>query len=603
MSNKRRYPGAKPFAANQGHLFKGREKEAKQLRQLIENHQLTVLYGRSGYGKSSLLNAAVLPTFVEAGYHVINVRLGAWTPESTSSPISNTILSLTEDTDLLESTVLDELVRWDNSLWYYTKTFSLNTKQQRLLFVFDQFEELFTYPQEEIEHYEKNLSELLKTRIPQRYRDELQKKAKGPKDPKYQRVLERMDIKMVIGIRSNRFHLLERLSTTLPEILQNTLELDALSREGARAAIVEPAADTLEQYESIPFTYEITAQNSMLDFLTQEGRIEGILLQMVCAYFEQSIIDKRGKNEITQADLLANATQADGSISGLEGVVDRYYSDRIDDLPDEIEETVKRFIEDNLVQRVGNGGMRLSMHQAQIKERFDIDKNILDELVYNGLLRTEPFLRGGLTYELTHDRLIEPVLKSKATFEAGEADRLKAQLEAEEEKRRMAEQLRDQAESARFEAEMERTRAQKAEELARTAEAEAEEERRKAVDQRHAAVKAKVIAEHNEKKARTWTRISIATAVLALATGISSLVLLINFREAQALKNLNLSQEYIVDARRLAVAGYCDSAKKYMEIAEELIIEFKDYDSDLAKDFAVAENAIVELKETSKCEL
>ena len=223
MSNKLRYPGPKPFAASQADLFHGRKREASRLLHLMQDRQLTVLYGRSGYGKSSLLNAAVLPKMQEEGYQLINVRLGAWTPESTNTPLRSTVQAIAENPDHLQNTILDELVKWDNSLWYYTKTYAINAGQTKLLFVFDQFEELFTYPVRQIELYEKGLSELLKTSLPQRYRDQLKAKKEFADHPQRTAVFDRLDIKVVIGIRSNRFHLLERLSTALPSILQNTL--------------------------------------------------------------------------------------------------------------------------------------------------------------------------------------------------------------------------------------------------------------------------------------------------------------------------------------------------------------------------------------------
>jgi energy-coupling factor transporter ATP-binding protein EcfA2 len=560
MSKSKRYPGPKPFSADQAHLFYGRKPEAHRLRRLIEDKQLTVLYGRSGYGKSSLLNAAVLPKMEEQGYHLINVRLGAWTPESTNTPLRSTVQAIAENPANLDKTILDDLVNWDNSLWYYTKTFSINTKRPKLLFVFDQFEELFTYPKKEIELYENSLAELLKTSLPQRYRDQLKEKKELEGHPQRDAVFQRLEIKIVIGIRSNRFHLLERLSPALPDILQNTLELDALQREGARSAIVSPAAETQGDYDTPPFSYAPEIQEEILDFLTQEGKIEGILLQMLCSYFERLIIKNPQKRSIEASDLMVSTTRNDEFGNGMEEIVDIYYRDRIDDLPDEQEETVKRFIEDNLVQKVGDGGMRLSMHQAQIKERFGIEAVTLNELVFNGLLRTEPFLRGGVTYELTHDRLITPVLKSKAVFDAGEADRLKLKLEEEERKRKIAEGLQRKAEAAEEEA----NKAKKIADQART----------KAEEQRKQALEAKRVAERNELKARRLAWISGVLMLLATATGIWAVVSLQTAKSERAEKNLILCKELLVDARRLIKANYCDSAEENLAKAEYLIVEY-----------------------------
>ncbi|MEL7251002.1 MAG: hypothetical protein AAFO03_21430 [Bacteroidota bacterium] len=569
MDNNMRYPGPKPFAANQSHLFYGREQESKRLLGLMQNQQLTVLYGRSGYGKSSLLNAAVLPKMQEDGYQVINVRLGAWTPQSTNTPLRSTVQAIAENPEHLEKTILDELIQWDNSLWYYTKTFAINTERPKLLFVFDQFEELFTYPIRQIELYENSLAELLKTSLPQRYRDQMKQKKELRDHPQRSALFDRLDIKVVIAIRSNRFHLLERLSSALPTILQNTLELDALEREGARSAIVGPAAEKKGTYATPTFTYSDEVQERILDFLNQEGKIEGILLQMLCSYFERLILKTAGKREVELQDLHLSSDTGRGEVAGLEQIVDQYYRDRIDDLPDEQEETVKRFIEDNLVQRVGNGGMRLSMHQAQIKDRFGIEADTLNTLVGNGLLRTEPFLRGGVTYELTHDRLITPVLKSKAAFDAGEAERLKKQLEAEEAKRKEAETLRARAEKAKAEAEEERTKA-----LA--AEKEALEAREMAEEKRAIAVKAKAVAERNERRANILSMASGIAVAVAAVLGIWAYINLLGVRRERADKNLILCKEYVINAKSLAQAGYCDSARELIGRAEKLIDDYGD---------------------------
>ena len=562
-----RYPGPKPFAANQSHLFYGRKREAQRLLGLMQNQQLTVLYGRSGYGKSSLLNAAVLPKMEKDGYQVINVRLGAWTPQSTNTPLRGTVQAIAEDPSNLEKTILDDLIQWDNSLWYYTKTYGINSGHNKLLFVFDQFEELFTYPGREIELYENSLAELLKTSLPQRYRDQLKQKNELLDHPQRSAVFDRLDIKVVIAIRSNRFHLLERLSSALPNILQNTLELDALEREGARSAIIGPAGEEQGTYATPTFTYSKLVQDNILDFLTQEGKIEGILLQMLCSYFERLILKTPGKRAIQEEDLRRSSTTDEEDEDGLELIVDQYYRDRIDDLPDEEEDTVKRFIEDNLVQRVGKGGMRLSMHQAQIKDRFGIEAEILNTLVGNGLLRTEPFLRGGVTYELTHDRLIAPVLKSKAVFDAGEAERLKKQLELEEAKRKEAETLRARAEKAKTEAEAERARAL-------TAEEEAQEARKMAEEKRAVALEAKATAEKNERRANLLSKASGIAVAVAAVLGIWAYINLIGVRRERADKNLILCKEYIVNARSLAEAGYCVSALELIGRANQLIDDY-----------------------------
>ncbi|MEL7221037.1 MAG: hypothetical protein AAGJ93_06940 [Bacteroidota bacterium] len=606
MSKLNRYPGPKPFSAEQARQFHGRETEAKRLLRMVQHNQLTVLYGRSGYGKSSLLNAAVLPHLEAEAYHIINVRMGAYTLASDNTPLRSTVQALAEDRSLLEPTILDDLIEWDNSLWYYTKTYAINSKKPKLLFVFDQFEELFTYPAPEVELYENGLAELIRSNLPQRYSDELKKNTAVAQHPQRSDLFERMDIKVIIAIRSNRFHLLERLAPSIPQVLQNTMELDALEREGARRAIIIPARDTELAYNSPAFDYSPAAQEDILDFLTQEEKIEGILLQILCTHFERMVARNGSSGQVIDLkDInLPNPSKENTIDQPLRDIIDTYYFERIDDLPDDEEETVKRFIEDSLVQRVGNGGMRLSLHQAQIKERFDIEPKTLKILVDNGLLRTEPFLRGGVTYELTHDRLLDPVLKAKAVYEADEAQRLKKQLEEEEQKRKEAEKLRAEAVEARKQAEAEQAKALEAEKIAQDAlksvqkekeQAEierakalvaqeqaqearllAEEQRQEAEEQRQLAITAQKVAEEKERRAKDLSKAIVIIAILTAIFGVLYYLSRIEARQQRAEQNLALVQKLSTNADALMQAGYCESAEIKIEIISNLIVENQD---------------------------
>ena len=57
----RPWPGLLPFTEDARMFFHGREAETDELFRLIEREPLTVLFGQSGLGKSSLLNAGVFP--------------------------------------------------------------------------------------------------------------------------------------------------------------------------------------------------------------------------------------------------------------------------------------------------------------------------------------------------------------------------------------------------------------------------------------------------------------------------------------------------------------------------------------------------------------
>ena len=61
MDPQYRYPGTRSFERKEADVFFGREGDTQQLWRLLRLEQLVVLYGKSGLGKSSLINAGILP--------------------------------------------------------------------------------------------------------------------------------------------------------------------------------------------------------------------------------------------------------------------------------------------------------------------------------------------------------------------------------------------------------------------------------------------------------------------------------------------------------------------------------------------------------------
>ena len=86
-STQYRYPGVTPFSTEQAHIFFGRNQDTDELYRLIRREPLVVLYGKSGLGKSSLLNAGIIPRSLQEGeFRPVVVRFGAWTEAATATP-------------------------------------------------------------------------------------------------------------------------------------------------------------------------------------------------------------------------------------------------------------------------------------------------------------------------------------------------------------------------------------------------------------------------------------------------------------------------------------------------------------------------------------
>ena len=149
----------------------------------------------------------------------------------------------------------------DDSLWRQLKTRQAARPGQTsgFLLVFDQFEELFTYPPAQVEEFAGQLAELLFSTIPARYREALDKTlATNPNaftSSALNQLTEPFTLRVLMAIRSDRMSLLNRLTAYLPNILKNCFELGALDRLSAEEAILAPAYRAGAQYTSPQFEY------------------------------------------------------------------------------------------------------------------------------------------------------------------------------------------------------------------------------------------------------------------------------------------------------------------------------------------------------------
>src|SRR5512136_1276127 len=75
------YIGPRPFQRGERSNFYGRTREARDLLALIQAERVVLFYAQSGAGKTSLLNAQVIPALEDKGFDVLPVaRVGSDVP-------------------------------------------------------------------------------------------------------------------------------------------------------------------------------------------------------------------------------------------------------------------------------------------------------------------------------------------------------------------------------------------------------------------------------------------------------------------------------------------------------------------------------------------
>lgn len=412
-----RYPGAGPFETSQKDIFFGRQNATEALLRKIRLEPIIVLYGKSGDGKSSLINAGIipriaLPTADDTGWDAIKIRFGAYRKGSNEqSPIALAVEQIKQP----QTTFLHPILSQDVSLWRSIKMRQIIENQddkQGALLIFDQFEELFTYPLEQIDAFGKQLSELLRVLIPTRYIKEIENIELPDNERKI--LHTPLNVRCLFSIRTDRLSLLNQLQKHLPNIQKINYELPPLSVEEAEDAILFPALKQGD-FDTNPFEYEDNALQQLIKYLTKDGKqpIASFQLQIVCEDIENKVLQKKWTHI-----KVANIPNPDQ-------LYENYYRNRILNLPENDRESVRHLIEDGLIYEEEE--RRLSLYEGQIRKLYNISDAMLSHLVNERLLRSEPSLQGGYTYELSHDTLVRPVANWK-TIRLKETNRKKEQI-------------------------------------------------------------------------------------------------------------------------------------------------------------------------------
>ena len=415
----KRYPGIRPFRTDEQALFFGRDADIERLYRLIDLEQLVILYGKSGYGKSSLLSAGIFPRLQQAGKRRFwEIRLGPHKPGESQSPADNARMAVQHGAT---GPVLVPDGMAGPSLWQALKNAQAAGGGSFLL-VFDQFEELFTYPPEQILEFKKQLSEALRSTVPKTYEAALAKAGLPPEQE--DAFYTPFDLKVVFSIRSDRMSLLNGLKDYLPNLLQHSYELQALDESAARAAILNPAAlpqyagpaDGEPVFDTPPFTYTEGASQAVFAALrNDDGRIETSALQIVCRYAEDYVAGTKAQQVIQAEDL-----------GDIKLIFRAFYERTIDALPPGEKDPARRLVEDHLIK----DGVRIPYAAQALLALPGVTSALLERLSAASLLRVQRDEQGRMIYEVGHDTLVAPISEAaQARREREEKERLQAEAE------------------------------------------------------------------------------------------------------------------------------------------------------------------------------
>ena len=379
------YVGPRPFAAEHAHLFFGREAESNDIISLAISHPVLLLYAASGAGKTSLLNAQVIPTLIRQGCQVIGpARVTESVPTGARKDAGNRFVrAVLRSLSVAHADTLDAAVAELSA--DEASPGSAAGKPPQIL-VFDQFEEIFTSAperwQERVEFFDQ-VGALLEAR---------------------------RRLRVVFAMREEYIARMERYAPLLPERLRTRFRLEKLREAAAVRAVKLPVEATRRRYAEgaaetlVRKLLEVSAPDESRETRVDEF-VEPVQLQLVCRMLWDVL-----KPEATLID--ATSVQDYGDVEqALAGHYDRTLQS-VCGAHGFGETRLRRWIERILITPAKTRAIAFKEPDTTA----GLPNPVVEDLEQSYLLAAE--VRGNDTwYELAHDRFIVPIVRSNQAWD------------------------------------------------------------------------------------------------------------------------------------------------------------------------------------------
>lgn len=411
--------GFKPYGEEDAPFFNGRSKAIKDLLDIVESKTITVCYAESGTGKTSLINAGIVPNLREKRFLPIWIRFDikafeGKTKEEIREILCDHIISvLCETKKGFEEKNRPYKLIWDLpdekqkvkliDLWKALRStpkvaVSFNDFEYYNVYkpflILDQFEQMLYDSNSQL--VIESFFELLKSLVlNDTFSDEyLQMKEKGL-------VKDSEDLfKVLVSLRQEYIGVLDywcMARVPMPSLHDNRFSLQPLTTQEARTVI-------------LPKGYEIfeNAIDQIIEIAKENNSVSSILLSVVCRrLFEQAPLEGDKKKQVTDVEVEKKK----------ETIIRDYYDEQLKKAQNGNESLLSdklvSQIEDVLVIDDGKNGKRsLLAVKNDLLQGIVFTENIKLLLENNGIIRSDRI--GQTTFvELIHDKVAGAVLERK----------------------------------------------------------------------------------------------------------------------------------------------------------------------------------------------
>ena len=413
--------GLAPYTRETRRFFFGRDAEIADIFVRVREQPLTILYGQSGLGKSSLLRAGLEPKLLVEGWRPVVTRLRF---DDLAPPLPVQLGVALDQAIGTGPAELRVMTVWERLHHRASRPDDFESRPPVL--IFDQFEEIFTLGaragrQEEIAAFFGELAEAIENRPPATLQEAFEADRRLAREYDFSPGA----IRFVLTLREDYLFGLDEWKKELPSLMRNRAPLRLLSGPQALEAVVRPGALDGPPLVSSEVAADIVCFVADKPPGTPLDTIGAVppLLSLVC--------ERLNDDRIQRDEAVITAEQV-ASQSG--SILDQFYEESFVGHP----LALRHFVEDELVTERGHRApfSREDAEDRLRREGLPDPAAALDSLLARRLITAEE--RAGIPWiEITHDVLAPLVVRSRdERLERERADAEQKRADAIEKERR-----------------------------------------------------------------------------------------------------------------------------------------------------------------------
>jgi hypothetical protein len=454
--------GLHPFAEENHRYFFGRTAEVRDIFLRVRENPLTVLYGQSGLGKTSLLRAGLIPKLRVERFRPVRVLLDFGEKSvALVDQVRNALAAACADPGGDEATLIESWAPLA-SLWEICAHETIRPRDladKPPVLIIDQLEEVFTLAEQQAPAADSRgaegaelfaqIGDLVENRAPVALQETFKR------DPRLALAYDSSPtaVRVVLSLREDYLAQLEQWKSTIPSLMRNRMPLRLLTGLQAFEAVVRPGRIDGRNLVSDRVGEQIVRFVAQRPDDIPLEEIEAVppLLSLVCERLNTARLEAKPPQEEISDELV----KSQGT-----DILQRFYDDSFAAFPDAQREVVREYVEDRMVTVGGhrNPVAREDAVAELARQGVSEPDNVLNALIARRLLTAER--RGGIQrLEITHDVLTPLAVR-------GRKDR-QERRDIEQAKRKQAEteaqlvretELREEAKRKQVEAEVQLAR-------------------------------------------------------------------------------------------------------------------------------------------------